>query len=163
MEPQRRASKGRHINMTPLSERFERLVARGPGCHAWLGNKDAVGRGRLGLGGARGKTLLASRISWMLTFGPIPPGMLVCHKCDNPNCVNPTHLFLGTQADNMLDKKLKGREPVGESHPRARFSDRDIATMRAMAVFGVTHAVIAESFGTYQGYVSAVVRGDFRK
>ena len=73
----------------------------------WLGAK-AKGYGMIRLGGMAEKKP-ASRVSWMLHFGPIPDGMHVLHKCDNPECTNPDHLFLGTHADNMRDKTSKGR------------------------------------------------------
>lgn len=88
--------------------RFWSKVVRGPKCWKWVANKNNAGYGMLRRGGLANKTP-AHRISWEIHNGPIPEGMFVLHKCDNPECTNPEHLFLGTPADNMKDKESKGR------------------------------------------------------
>lgn len=90
------------------------------GCWNWLGRKYGIGYGNIKVSG---KHLRAHRYSWMLANKQqIPAGMCVCHHCDDPSCVNPHHLFLGTIAENNFDKLQKGRQARGEtlSHPRAR-------------------------------------------
>lgn len=76
------------------------------GCKEWIAGKTSDGYGVFNI---NNKSLLAHRVSYEFFFGVNPEGMLVCHKCDNPSCVNHLHLFLGSQADNMKDMKNKGR------------------------------------------------------
>lgn len=96
------------IKMTkPLEQRFWAKVQKTKDCWKWTGVK-AKGYGMIRPGGMQNK-IAASRVSWMIHFGTIPEGMHVLHKCDNPECTNPEHLFLGTHADNMRDKETKNR------------------------------------------------------
>ena len=76
------------------------------------------------------KCMLTHRFIWEQCFGEIPDGMFVCHKCDNPACINPEHLFLGTHTDNMHDMKEKGRAQRGESHHRARLTEEEVKKIR---------------------------------
>jgi hypothetical protein len=76
-------------------------------CHEWNAYKNEHGYGVIGF--ATKRTMLAHRLSWILSFGEIPAGLCVCHKCDNPGCVRPEHLFLGTQQENVRDMVRKGR------------------------------------------------------
>ena len=98
----------------PLDERFwEKVNRRGPGdCWEWLGGRSPAGYGRFTVGSHTDNSrrrVIASRLSYELSFGAIPDGYLVCHTCDNPPCVNPAHLFLGDHKDNMQDALAKGR------------------------------------------------------
>lgn len=94
---------------TPVAIRFARLVERGPGCWLWKGARQPNGYGRFSAYSKARKTQMAHRWAWILANGPIPDGMRVLHRCDNPPCVNPAHLFLGTDSDNMRDCVAKGR------------------------------------------------------
>ena len=84
------------------------------GCHVWHGSRDRGGYGRIAF---RGTVWWAHRLAWLLEHGEIPNGFCVCHICDTPSCVNPDHLFLGTQKDNMIDMANKGRAFMGAVPP----------------------------------------------
>lgn len=116
----------------PLSVRFWKHIEKTEGCWLWTGTRSSYGYGVIGCVKERGgRTLRTHRVSWELHFGPIPDGLYVCHRCDNPPCANPAHLFLGTNSDNSNDKVVKGRTPKGDkngayTHPESRpFGDRN--------------------------------------
>ena len=124
------------MRAAPLAERFERHYIPEPnsGCWLWTATGDRDGYGFIAADRSR-KMLGAHRVSYELHHGTIPDGMLVCHKCDVPGCVNPDHLFLGTNKDNSDDRDRKGRNVAyaGVDHGEAKLTDaavRDIMTKR---------------------------------
>lgn len=102
-------------------QKFWKSVNKTPECWEWIG---PLVSGRYGNAIYKLKAFLAHRLSWILHFGEIPEGMVVCHKCDNIKCVNPDHLFIGTQGDNVRDMFAKGRNQTGV------LSDEDVRSIR---------------------------------
>lgn len=159
------------MQRSPLSERFFSKVVRASdpeACWAWTGSKTAHGYGRLQSGGRGGRVLKAHRASWEIHHGPLTSEAHVCHRCDNPECTNPAHLFLGTHAENMRDASAKGRwvekgrgisRNAGRLNGQARLSDDQIKTIRTLCASGATQRDVAAQFGVAKSYVSQVVNG----
>jgi hypothetical protein len=130
----------------------------GNACWPWLGALSSNGYGNVNLGG---KTVRAHRVAWVLANGPIPDGMCVCHACDNPRCVNPIHLWLGTHGDNSRDMAAKGRcggDQRGEANHHARLTDRDVLAIRRLAATGtLTQAEIGCRYGVTPSSVGNIV------
>lgn len=127
------------------------------GCWLWIGSINAHGYGGMR---ANEKTYAAHRYSWERKFGAIPAGAHVCHKCDTPSCVNPDHLFLGSNRDNVADRENKGRGPQAERHPRARLSDLDVAAIRTSQD---RRRAIAARYGISIHYVKALRSGKAKR
>lgn len=140
---------------------FEKILV-GDQCWEWQGHK-VGGYGRIKISQ---KNVAAHRLSWEIRFGPIPLGLFVLHKCDNHGCVKPSHLFLGTQQDNMADMVAKGRSATcgnatmqvcGALHWAAKLTDENVRHMRESFARGVPQQIIADTYKINQGTVSAIV------
>lgn len=124
-------------------------------CWEWQGTKDRDGYGRFNIDG---KTKRAHRASWEIHYGEIPKENCICHKCDNPCCIRPDHLFLGTVYDNNHDKEKKNRQSRGENNGMRKLSDVEILEIRDLHKKG-THnqRQLAAMFGVSTSAISRIV------
>jgi hypothetical protein len=138
----------------PVAERFEQHI--GPvtesGCILWTGPTDPDGYGsfKVTIDNKR-KHVRAHRVAYERVNGPIPCGQCVCHKCDTPLCINPEHMFLGTDTDNMADKTSKGRQARGASVGLAKMTEELVVELRRRyAMGGISILDLAREFGITQ-------------
>lgn len=137
-------------------ERFARRMVRDDktGCLNWAGcqNKDGYG-----LVQYQGKTQVLHRVWFREYVGSIPEGMCVCHTCDNPSCVEPSHLFLGTPLENNDDKVAKRRHAYGERGGRAKLTEDQVISIRADYAKGERQVHLAKRYGVHQTQISLIV------
>ena len=111
----------------------DRLKRTENGCLEWQGARLPKGYGAFR---TKGKRWYVHRYAWTVAYGDIPAGEQVCHACDNPPCCEPTHLFLGTQHDNLADMSAKGRSLRGTRSPSHKLRDEDVLTIRQFLAAG---------------------------
>jgi hypothetical protein len=141
---------------------FDSRVSPEPntGCWLWTGTADRKGYGfyrvpTVNGGGNR----RAHRFAWEREHGEVPEGLFVCHRCDNPACVNVDHLFLGSAAENNADRKTKGRSACGERSGQARLSVPRVDEIRRRHRAGESAEALARAFGVGATTVLRVVHG----
>lgn len=149
-----------------LAERFWEKVNKSPdenGCWNWTAHTDHKGYGVLRVGE---QMVHSNRVAWLVTYGEIPNGMFVCHTCDNRKCCNPTHLFLGTNNDNMKDMAKKGRSTrgrvfhKGETHPNAKLKDKQVMEIRRLYKTGkYTYLRLAHIYEVSFQHIGEIVKG----
>ena len=131
-------------------------------CWLWIGPTN--GRyGKTKIGGRKGKMWLAHRISWTVNFGAIPPDMCVMHRCDNPPCVNPRHLQLGTVAENMADMVAKERQKngviKGSENPNAWLTENDVIEIRSAYANHTSERKLAARFKVSRANIRSILTG----
>lgn len=150
------------LTLTPeeikvIRVRFMAKVVKGPNCWTWKGfTQTPGGRARMRI---KNRIYYAYRVAYVLEHGSIPDGLVVCHRCDNPACVRPDHLFAGTQADNVQDMTDKGRRKskprYGADHHKVTVTDEQVAWAVEMWTSGqMTQKAIGEALGVKQNTVS---------
>lgn len=138
---------------------LKRIIIDSNGCWLYQGaiKKTGLGYGWVGL---NGKQMGAHRASWIVKNGPIEKDLCVCHKCDVPSCINPDHLFIGTQSENMKDAyKKKRKKPInqgGQTNPSSKLTLNQVREIRAMLSEKVKQKTIAEKFNISQVAVSNI-------
>lgn len=151
----------------PHAPRFWGRVDKSGDCWLWTGGTSSGGYGAATW--PNGQQTTAHRVSWEITYGPIPDGMQVLHRCDNPACVRPDHLFLGTQQDNMDDMIAKGRKPMGcavlhapqngESNNNAKLTEDVVRRIKQRLAEGAHQCDVAREFGATKTNVWAIAHG----
>jgi predicted XRE-type DNA-binding protein len=145
-----------------LEKRFWSKVRKGPGCWEWTaGLNKRNGYGHIKSNGVK---LLAHRLAWEMSNGrPIPAGLCVLHRCDNPKCVRPDHLFVGTQLDNIEDRDAKGRASggslCGSANKSAKLSADQVDEIRMWCRTGFSQRSVAPIYGITQAQASRIVTG----
>lgn len=134
-------------------QRFESKFRVTPGCWIWMASKHPFGYGQISFG--KGVNLGAHRIAFQIYVGPIPKGLFVCHRCDNPSCVNPDHLFAGTPMQNTKDMVAKGRQNIayGERQGTSKLTDEAVHAIRSS---NELQRVLADRYGVTQSLISYV-------
>ncbi len=142
--------------------RFWSKVDMSGDCWEWRGSRMSAGYGVFSLTTDRShRNVRAHRLAWELSHGEIPPGLLVCHRCDNPGCVRPAHLFLGSVRDNARDMVSKGRGPraKGELNNAAKLTAEGVRQIRTLLALGISQAWVHRAFGISSGNVSRIANG----
>lgn len=139
----------------PLLERFFECLQQSDGCWTWTSSL-LNGYGRFYVDG---KYEFAHRVSYKLFNGPIPDGMCVCHRCDNPQCVNPSHLFLGTNLDNIRDRVEKKRNATGGNHGRSKLNAESVKLIRRELAKGRSPYSVSKDFGVASATIKQIEDG----
>jgi hypothetical protein len=143
-----------------LIERFHAKYRKDEsGCWIWIASCAGQGYGQIKLPGER-RQIYAHRLSYLIHKGELPDGKQICHTCDNPKCVNPDHLFVGTSQDNHNDMTKKKRHTYGEKSATAKATTKDVLQMKAMIQAGVPQTKIASLFGLHQSTISKINRAE---
>lgn len=150
-----------------LLHRFWKKVDKAPGhgprgdCWVWTGCKGSQGYGWIYMGRVNERPRVGSthRLSYAIHKGPPPDELDVLHECDNPPCINPAHLFLGTQDDNMKDCARKGRTARGEGSPRHKLTEAQVLEARRLYEAGATFTALSRKYGISHAMIHSSVTG----
>lgn len=136
---------------------YAKVDTDGPnGCHIWRAAKNTGGYGQF-RDNRIGRTYQAHRFAWIQKYGAIPAGMLVLHKCHNPACVNPDHLYIGTHADNMADMKAAQRQAKGVTNTKTKLTDQQVVLIRQQAATH-TQTELAQLYDVSQAQINRIIK-----
>lgn len=135
-------------------DRFWEYVIKSDACWIWNGYKNQRGYGYIKV---IGKFIQTHRMSWVMHYGDIPEGLCVLHKCDNPSCVRPDHLFIGTFHDNTLDAMKKGRICKGEQVGISKLKEWQVLKIRSLYLEGISITNIAKRFAMSRAETSKII------
>ena len=138
-----------------MEARFLKYVNKTDTCWLWTGSK-SYGYGQFNFDN---RNCRAHRYAYEMWVGPIPSGLVLRHKCDNPICVNPDHLETGTQQDNINDRNARGRQAKGEKQHLAKLTEDDVVEIKVLLGFGMSNRQIARQFGVSESIISNIKRG----
>lgn len=138
-----------------LKEELDKFAITNDGCWSWGKKLDRMGYGRIG----PKHVYLAHRISWIVHNGPIPAGLFICHKCDNPACTNPEHLFLGTPKDNTQDCIKKGRNKAakGSNHYNVKLTEEQVLSIREKVKNNRSWGSLAKEYNVSSSAIQCIV------
>lgn len=139
-----------------IEDRFWKRVVIDGDCWLWQGGKNEKGYGQVRW---MGRNQQAHRLAYILAHGPIPAGMVVCHRCDRPGCINPAHLFLGTPAINSYDMVSKGRAARGERAPQATITEPTAREILIRSQRGESIGTLAKAYGVGRSTVQHIRAG----
>lgn len=145
------------IDQDRAIERFWSKVIKQPdGCWEWTG---ALKDGRYGAFSHRGRIVRAHRFAYEIARGSVPERFCVCHQCDNPRCVRPDHLFLGTMAENVRDRDRKGRTALGMKTKSTKLTNEDVREIRRLKSEGMSDTALADMFGVSRSSIWRIANG----
>lgn len=147
--------------MKAMSERLADKYVESGDCWIWTGAKNKNGYGCVSTG--KGTSTTAHKASYQVHVGPVAEGLDVCHKCDNPSCINPKHLFLGTRKENMQDSKRKGRQnparAKGEETGSSKLTNDQVISVFKSAKAGVSLSQIAKTYNVRKQTIWSIAHG----
>jgi hypothetical protein len=168
-------------NRSEILKRFLNKISYNNDCWEWIAGKDNHGYGKMWI---INKNILSSRVSWLLFKGDIPENICVCHKCDNPACANPDHLFLGTHKDNMHDMTVKGRHGStahpemfprgdqspsrlhperlkrGSNHSNSKLTEENVKEIRLLySTKKYSYQKLADKYGVVRSAIQKIIEG----
>lgn len=152
----------RSVNQaTPMIDRFWAKVQKTDSCWLWTAAKNPKGYGVFCVDKKTNDNEQAHRVSYRLHYGEIPDNLRVLHHCDNPTCVRPDHLFLGTDGDNMRDKVAKDRQHKGEQTPNSKLTNAQVIEIRQRYATGnISQAQLAREYGITSSTMGSLINGE---